>query len=242
MALKHVSRSIFAVCALVTAGLVSHAQAAPIVVTQLTNNEADIVNTGGDVVSAANFGSQVEVGADGATLSVDINGIVHQVASAAQGGDGADLIANASINSTFDGHFRNSRAGQVGYTGDLRNLMAGIAGVASPGPLTLELSGLTPGKTYLFQGYWEANQYNQVLTVSFESTDTLSNITGNGMGTLISYQFTASDDTLNVSLTKTAGTDSVWLQGYSLQAVPEPGSMVIMGTGMYLLLSRWKAH
>ena len=120
--------------------------------------------------------------------------------------------------------------------------MAGIAGVASPGPLTLELSGLTPGKTYLFQGYWEANQYNQVVSITFESTDTLNNIAGNGMGTLISYQFTASDDTLNVALTKTAGTDSVWLQGYSLQAVPEPSAMAILGSGMFLLLSGRKGH
>lgn len=213
-------------------------EAAPILTSQLTNNESDIVNTGGTVIAAVNFGSQEAVGGV-STLTVDINGISHEVASVSTSdGDAADLIANVSTNSTFDGHFRDYRSTFVGYTGDLQNLIAGIAGITAPGPLTVDISGLTPGETYLFQGYWEANNVNSVVTVGFEETDSLTGISGNGMATLISYEFTAGDDTLNVSLTQTAGGDNPWLQGFSLQAVPEPGSMALIGLGGVMVLCR----
>lgn len=223
------------------AALATSVKAAPIVTSQLTNDESKIINTGGAVIAAVNFGSQQVAGPSGShgmTQTVDINGIVHQVASASNGGDGADLISNVTTNSTFDGNFRYTAAGSVGYTGDLRNLIAGIAGVPSPGPLTVDVSGLTSGVTYLFQGYWEANAENQVISVTFEGTDTLTGISGNGMATVISYEFTASDNTLNVSLSKTAGSDSLWLQGFSLQVVPEPGSMALIALGGLMFLRR----
>ncbi len=229
--------SMVAVCT-----IASSLHAAPILTADLNNDESQIVNTGKALISAGNFGSQAIVTGDGNTQTVDINGIVHQVASVAQGGDGAELITNATINSSFDGHFRDNRSTLAGYTGDLQNLIAGIAGIGSPGPLTLDMAGLTLGATYLFQGYWEANNHNQVITATFEGTDTLAGITGAGKAVLISYEFVASDDTLNLSLLKTAGTDSLWLQGYSLQTVsevPEPGSLALFGlAGVFMLRRR----
>ena len=203
-------------------------QAGTITTSSLTNNETDIVNLGTAVVSAANFGS-----GSGGTMSVDINGINHELASAANNGTGADLLTGVAINSTFDGQYRSGQATASGYTGDMHNLMSGIAGRAAPGPIELDISGLTVGQDYLFQGYWEANNFNQTASVTFEGTDTLGGITGDGtLGVLISYEFTASDTILDADLTRTGGTDNIWWLGYSLQeqtAVPEPTSCALWG-------------
>ena len=199
----------------------------------LPNDESAIVNTGGTVISAANFGSEA-----GGNSTVDINGIVHPVASAANNGTGADLIPGLTINSTFDGNYRSGQSGTAGYTGDMLDLMGGIAGNGSPGPLSLEISGLTVGEDYLFQGYWEANNFGQTAMVTFEGVDTLGGITGaNGLGSLISYSFTASDTILNADLFKTGGSDNIWWLGYSLQeasaaAVPEPSTFALAALGL----------
>ncbi len=182
-------------------------------VSTLTNDESDIVNLGTTVVSAANLGSQA-----GGNTTVDINGISHPVASAANNGDGADLIPELTINSTFDGNYRSGQASAAGYTGDMLDLLGGIAGNGAPGPISLEISGLNVGTDYLFQGYWEANNFGQTASVTFEGTDTQGDITGvGGQATLISYTFTAGDSVLNADLSKTAGSDNNWWLGYSLQ-------------------------
>ena len=69
--------------AVAMAGLVvsSSATAGTIVVSPLTNNESDIVNLGTTVVPAANLGSQA-----GGNTTVDINGIIHPVASPSNNG------------------------------------------------------------------------------------------------------------------------------------------------------------
>jgi len=207
--------------------------AGTIVTTPLTNNESDIVNTGLTVVSAANLGSQA-----GGNTTVDINGISHPVASAGNNGTGADLIAELAINSTFDGNYRSGQASAAGYTGDMLNLMGGIAGNAAPGPISMDISGLTVGKNYLFQGYWEANNFGQTASVTFEGTDTQGGITGvGGLGTLISYTFTAGDAVLDADLSKTAGSDNNWWLGYSLQEIPEPSTFLLAVFGLLGLLA-----
>jgi uncharacterized protein (TIGR03382 family) len=234
---KLMSIAVTITCSLL--GVSQSAQAGFISTSSLTNNETDIVSLGTRIVSAANFGAVV-----GGTTDVDINGILHAVASRAEQGPGAELIPGLSINSTFDGHYRIGNAGAAGYTGDMLNLLGGIAGTGAPGPITLGISGLTVGRDYLFQGYWEANNFGQTASVTFEGTDTLGGITGiNGLATLISYSFTAGDTVLNVSLTRTAGIDNIWWQGYSLQearSVPEPATSTLglLGLGLGGLMMR----
>ena len=65
-------------------------------------------------------------------------------------------------------------------------------------------------------------------------TDLETGITGNGtLGVLIGYTFTAGDNPLDVEFVRTGDTGlNMWLQGYSLQAIPEPGSMALLGIGL----------
>ena len=216
---------LFTLSALIGTGLVTEVTAGIISTADLTNDETQIVNTGGTVISAVNF-----VSADDGNSTVDINGIIHQVSSSDNLAN-LDLVAPALVSnfSTFDGQFRIIPSTAAGYTADMRDLMGGIAGASA---LDIDIFGLTPGTSYLFQTYWEANNTNQVATMTFEGTDVETGITGNGtLGVLISYSFTASDDTLDVQFVKTAGSDNMWLQGYSLQTqpIPEPSSIALLG-------------
>ena len=214
----------------------SVSQAGTIFTSILTDDETNIVNLGTTVVSAANFGST-----SGGTQTVDINGIIHTAASAANNGSGNDLLSGATINSFFDGQFRGATA----YSGDMQNLMGGIAG--NGGPIVITISGLTIGQEYLFQGYWEAENTGQIVQVTFDGVDTLGGIdgdpqgagTGDDLGVLISYSFTATDTDLVASLNKTSGVDNVWWQGYSLQtAIPEPSTALLSLCGVFALLKR----
>jgi len=198
--------------ALVAMGIVGStvglANAGTITAVPLPNDETAIVNTGEALISACDFG-------DNAT-SPDINGIVHT--------SGSWNVSGLTFNATFQGDYRGGEASAAGYTGDMLELMEGIGGKPAPGPISLEISGLTVGKQYLFQGYWEANNYGQTVSVTFEGTDTQGGITGTGVGVLISYTFTAGDTSLDADLTKTGGTENPWWQGYCLQEIPGPAA------------------
>ncbi|MEM9347993.1 MAG: PEP-CTERM sorting domain-containing protein [Planctomycetota bacterium] len=213
---------------LLSAGLTLGAEPATITSVDLVD-ENSIINTGGDVVSAVNLGSPQAV----STVDATVNGILHKVASAANAGDGADLIPELTINSTFDGGFRTTFNP---FSGDLNNLIGGIAGTPAPGPLELDITGLSIGTTYLFQAYWETGTTNQTGTVTIEG-DSLAGINSTNTQ-LISYTFEATDTELNFELLQTGGSDSIWLSGYSLQVVPEPGSLALIGLGGVMVLRR----
>jgi hypothetical protein len=164
---------------------------------KLLDEETDIINTGGALISAANFGE----------AAVTINGILHGAGSAS----GANLTIGGT-SALFEGDFRN---GQSGLGGNLEILLSGIAGRNS---MTLAISGLVIGKEYLFQGYWEGWPTEQL---DFTAEGTTINVTDQN-ATLITFRFTATDDTLNISLNKTVAVDgNEWLSGYSLQEVPD---------------------
>ncbi len=182
------------------------------ITTSVLTGETSIVNTGGTLVSAANFGE----------AEVNINGLVHGAGSAAG--------ANLTDNFYFEGDYRNN---QSGLGGDMETLLSGIAGA---NPIAMSISGLTVGKKYLYQTYWEANP-DQSLVATFEGVDTLGGIADQPSGVVISYAFTAGDDTLDVAVDRddgiTTGDLNNWLSGYSLQEVPPPNYIVNGEFAMY---------
>lgn len=171
---------------------------------KLLDEEADIINTGGAVYSAVHFQNP----AAGDPSPLIVNGIPHTVGSASD----ANLTTGGS--GPFEGDFRN---GQSGLGGNLETLLSGIRGANN---LSLNISGLSIGTDYLFQAYWEGWP-GEVLEFTAEGT-TISVTDQNA--SLITFRFTATDDTLNISLNKTPGTpvdNNEWLSGYSLQEVPD---------------------
>ncbi len=162
-------------------------------------DEASFVNTGGLLVSAANFGEE----------EVVVNGLVHGAGSAS----GNNLTTNIS----FEGDFRN---GQTALGGALETLFSGIGGA---GTLNLTVSGLDTGTEYLFQAYWEANPAN-TLDATIEG-DNLAPIADQPTGVIVSYTLTPADGELNASFDVTG--ENAWLSGYSIQETTPSNPLLV---------------
>jgi hypothetical protein len=192
---------------------------AGIITASLLDEESDIVNTGGALVSACHFQNP----STGDPDPLVVNGIPHIV--------GRNNGANLTQNMTFEGDFRNGASGlPQGGSDIVQVLLSGIAGGSS---INMSISGLTPGKEYLFQAYWEANGTSpqHTLTMTLEG-DTLDGVGPQGVpgGVLISYRFPAGDNTLNAFFDLDGGTGNNWLSGYSLQEIPSAGEPSLNAT------------
>ncbi len=202
-------------CVAVACGIVmlcpSSAKAGVITTSLLDGDETDIVNTGFITIDAKNFGG---------TGTRTVNGIVH----ADSNGDLGPV--------DFSGPFGNPDS--IVFTGDLFELLDGLAGTFDANePGTFSVGGLTVGTSYLLQVYWLTKDAGRTLDFTAEG-DSLIGIVGtpiSASGTLISYAYTALDDTLNVSITGDGVDSNVFISGYSLQTVPEPSSFLMLGIG-----------
>jgi hypothetical protein len=207
-----------------TCGILAAAAAsAATITTSLLDEESDIVNTGGVLVSACHF----QGSSSGDPDPLVVNGIPHTVGSA----NGAGLTDNFF----FEGDFRNGGSGLPQDGSNILQVL--LSGIAGANPINMSISGLTVGTEYLFQAYWEAD-LNQSLTITLEG-DTVNSVPAQKPGVLISYQFTAGDDTLNAFFDRDdGGTENNWLSGYSLQQVPEPSAALLGALGALALLRR----
>ena len=170
--------------------------------------EADIVNLGGTVIAAQNFGG---------TGAATVNGIAHINSNSGY----------APIN--FSGGYGDP----AGMSGSLFTLIDGIAGTTDANePASLTVGGLTVGKDYRFQAYWivKENFTTRKMNVNLEGdTASISANPNTSEAVLISYDFTAGDTTFTGTFD---GSDGVgtgangWLCGYSLQSPdpPPPGA------------------
>jgi len=199
------SATLWTVVALAIVAVSMPVAAADITVGSITN-ETDIVNTGGDLVEALNFGG---------TGAVTVNGILH-----------ANSNGNFSP-ADFSGAWGDPDGGT--FSGDLFSLLDGIVGVSSGGPATFSVTGLTVGQSYLFQTYWLVKDGfgTRTLDVTFgaASSNAIPANTSTSEAVLMSYAFDATAETLNVTVEDPSFNE--WLQGYSLQAFPPPAGTVM---------------
>ncbi len=198
------SATLWTIVALAVLAVSMPVAAADITVGTITN-ETDIVNTGGDLVEALNFGG---------TGAVTVNGIPH-----------ANSDGDFSPNN-FSGDYGDPDGGT--FSGDLFLLLDGIAGANNGGPATFSVTGLTVGQSYLFQTYWLVNDGFGTRTndVTFGAAGPFAMPANpnTSEAVLMSYAFDATNETLNVTVEDpTFGT---WLQGYSLQVAPRKGIVI----------------
>jgi len=223
---------------LVAAGFLAPSIAQAAIVPSLLVEPTDIINTGGGVVSAVHFQSAAG-GGDSDPMPLLINGIAHTWGTASD--------ANLTINTTFEGDFRNGASGLPQDGSSLIQVL--LSGIAGANGITMSVDGLSIGTTYLFQVYWEGNN-NHTLTMDIEGTtlNGLADLSSDGAtdpdgGTLISYQFVAGDTVLNAFFDRddpdaNTGDQNNWLSGYSLQVVPEPSSLALIALGGLLIARR----
>ncbi len=177
------------------------------------DEETDIIR-GVETIAAANFGG---------TGTVTVNGVVHPDTN----------LDYSPID--FFGPFGDPDPSV--FTGDFFDLMDGIVGTNQgnePGTFSIPVE---VGKDYLFQAYWlvKDNFQGRTFDITFEG-DSLVNITANRdtrEAVLLTIEYVATDPVLNVAIA--SDPDNVWLQGFSLQRVPEPSALALAALGLLAL-------
>jgi hypothetical protein len=228
-------------CTAATALLAGSAQAGTLTASPFIT-ESDLVVTGGAVHVAVIFGD----GGDGQSASIDrvVNGITHNgysdfgplSANGTQTFSGVD-VTTAGFNSIGDFRNQNSRY-PVADEPVLNELFQGI--IPASGVSTIAVSDLTIGEEYLLQVYWEhagASVSYDFTVEGVQTTGLTQAVSDPQVGTLLSTTFVAGDDELNMAFDYEQSTNH-WISGFSLQVVPEPSSLALMGLGGLLIARR----
>ena len=223
------------------------AQAANVIWNPVANITADTdVDNTGTLVNSANFGA--------APSSTTVNGVTFSPFAVIAGT--TQTIGNTTITNTGAGFESFDGLGDATGISAAYNLLLSTEVYAGGPPLetlTLTLSGLTIGESYLIQ-FWSndsrahtgantplqgrGNQYTAGISVSgFLDVNTTD--TAGGRGTYVVGNFIA-DATSQVFVNRNPGGDlaSPTINAFQLRAIPEPSAVMLCGLGLLGLLSR----
>ncbi len=195
------------------------------------------VSTAGTLVQAYALGDSSPVTVNGVTFTgVDISADTSNMTV------GVDTLAADQIGN-YNGFGPASSSLSLAY-----QTLIGSAAFEAYGnqtPLTLEIAGLAPGQSYLFQGWVNDSRptvsWSETFADSSGNNVSLQFQTSSDLGQFAVGAFTA-DATGSQSVVITGTSDSQ-LNAFQVRAVPEPATLGLMVAGVLglLLLGRRKA-
>lgn len=130
----------------------------------------------------------------------------------------------------------------AGIDADYKTILGGsIYQANGANTLTLTITGLTAGQTYLFQGWveWQSNvTYTETFSIGGTTSAAIDPNVGNVAGGL--GQFITGYVTMGAAETSFAlaieGADYKNISALQLRAVPEPGTIALAGLGLGAIL------
>ena len=226
--------SAIAVCFFTTASL-AHAATIDFGTTAFNiSGDAD-VSTNGDLIFASNLGGVAST-VNGVTFADDVDAADFSFTGLDNPNDGA--FANTTAGSTFD-------MLSDGYQAVLQSGNFG-GNTGADGAATLTLGNLTPGTNYEVQFFVNDSRSRtdfdlRSLLISGTDISLEYNVGGNGqndgLGQFAVGTFTADAATQEIGFTSQRRQLNA-IQLRSVSAVPEPGSLAILGLGSLLIIRR----
>lgn len=196
--------------------------------------DSDVITTG-TLVTALNF-SQFQ-------LATTVNGVLFSPFAVTNGGNGIFGLPNVvsfgfSNMESSDTAYGSAAAPYNTLSASYQTLLSSGAGSSTGPSLNLSLLGLTNGTQYLFQwwsndsglNYGGVNSTTATALNAVVLDENTTNTVG-GMGQWVSGTFTASGTSQSITL---SGARPV-INGFQLRAVPEPSTLVLLGSALFAL-------